>query len=46
MSGKRVDVQLCFGVENFLLRSRRGSVVRGALHLLFCVCWVFQGRIT
>jgi hypothetical protein len=41
-----MDGELCFGVESFLLRSRRGSVVRGALHLPFCVCWVFQGRIT
>src|SRR5512137_878134 len=42
----RADVQLGFGMEGFLLRSRRGSVLGGALHLLFCVCWVFQGRIT
>jgi len=31
---------------SFLLLSRRGFVVGGALHLFFCVCWVFQGRIT
>jgi hypothetical protein len=43
---KGADRQLRFEVENFLLRSRRGSAVGSALHFLFCVCWVFQGRIT
>jgi hypothetical protein len=47
MSGKSaVDGQLRLGLRSFLVRSRRGSVVGGALHLFFCVCWVFQGRIT
>ena len=47
MSGKSaVDGQLRLGLRSFLVRSRCGSVVGGALHLFFCVCWVFQGRIT
>jgi hypothetical protein len=41
-----VDGQLRLGLRSFLVRSRRGSVAGGALHLFFCVCWVFQGRIT
>src|SRR5215469_14561509 len=40
------DGQLRLGLRSFLVRSRRGSVVGGGLHLFFCVCWVFQGRIT
>lgn len=42
----QVDGQLRLGLRSFLVRSRRGSVVGGGLHLFFCVCWVFQGRIT
>jgi hypothetical protein len=47
-SGKQVGSQLRWGLSSFLVRSRRGSVVRGTLHLFlfFCVCWVFQVRIT
>jgi len=41
-----VEGQLRLGLRSFLARSRRGSVVGGGLHLSFCVCWVFQGRIT
>ena len=41
-----VNGQLRLGLRSFLVRSRRGSVVGGGLHLFFCVCWVFQGRIT
>ena len=39
-------VQIRLGLGDFLLRSRRGPVAGGAPHLFFCVCWVFQGRIT
>ena len=47
-SEKQVGSQLRLGLSSFLVRSRRGSVVRGTLDLFLflCVCWVFQGRIT
>ena len=46
VSWKRAYGQSCLRMEGFLLRSGRGPVVGGALHLFFRVCWVFQGRIT
>src|ERR1700720_474532 len=46
ISVEQWHTQPAFGGQKFLPPFRRCSLVRDALHLLFCICWVFQGRIT